>query len=238
MKEVKSVLLWLTFFSIAMGFLESSVVVFLRELYYPEGFKFPLAPIAGHIATTEIIREAATIIMLIGAGVMAGRNRAERFACFIYAFAIWDIFYYVFLKLLLGWPESIMTWDILFLIPAPWVGPVIAPVLLSLSMILLAFVIYYVQDRGANARLQWQESTGLILASVIVVFSFILDYVEYMLERGTQGWAPGSGQAMFDEVGGYIPQNFHWGIFMTGQLLILLVIFNYVRIRLHRKVIA
>ncbi|MBK6833902.1 MAG: hypothetical protein IPG89_06345 [Bacteroidetes bacterium] len=65
--------------------------------------------------------------MLVGAGIIAGKTRLTRFAYFIIAFAIWDIFYYVFLYVLLQWPESLFTWDILFLVPVPWTGPVIAP---------------------------------------------------------------------------------------------------------------
>jgi hypothetical protein len=115
-----------------MGYMESSVVVYLRAIMYPDGFGFPLAPFDSHLAVTEIFREVATIIMLLGAGIIAGKTFPERFAWFIYCFAIWDIFYYVFLKALLGWPESFMTWDILFLIPATWVGPVISPIIVSL----------------------------------------------------------------------------------------------------------
>ncbi|CAN5476760.1 hypothetical protein BH10BAC1_BH10BAC1_14060 [soil metagenome] len=131
MKPIIKTIIWLTVFSIAMGFLETSIVVYLRKLYYPAGFEFPLVPVPIDIATTEFWREVATIIMLIGAGVMAGKNATQRFVFFLYSFAIWDIFYYVFLKLLRNWPESLFTWDILFLIPVPCVGPVIAPCIVS-----------------------------------------------------------------------------------------------------------
>ena len=137
------ILFIITIFSIAMGFMESSVVVYLREILYPGGFDFPLAPINLHLAITELIREAATLIMLLTIGIIAGRTASERFAWFIFSFAIWDLFYYIFLKLLLGWPESLLTWDILFLIPITWVGPVISPVLVALTMILLAVIIIY-----------------------------------------------------------------------------------------------
>ncbi|MBL7138880.1 MAG: hypothetical protein ISS17_08905, partial [Bacteroidales bacterium] len=132
--------LLITLFAIAMGFLESAVVVYLRAIYYPEGFAFPLKIIEGPVATTEILREAATLIMLITVAILAARRWIIRFAWFIYIFAIWDIFYYIFLWLLLGWPESLLTWDILFLIPTTWVGPVLAPVINSLTMIALAGV--------------------------------------------------------------------------------------------------
>src|SRR5665648_874707 len=90
-------LLWVTLFAVAMGMLESSVVIYLRELYYPDGFQFPLKATSYTIAVTEIFRELSTLIMLLGIGVLAGKNKHERFAWFIYSFAIWDIFYYCLL---------------------------------------------------------------------------------------------------------------------------------------------
>ncbi len=99
--QTKKKFIWISLFAIAMGFLETSVVVYLRELYYPEGFTFPLVIIPNKIAVVEFWREIATIIMLVGAGIIAGKTRLTRFAYFIIAFAIWDIFYYVFLYVLL-----------------------------------------------------------------------------------------------------------------------------------------
>ena len=94
--ELRKTLFWLTMFSIAMGYLETAIVVYIRKLYYPEGFTFPLVPISHDIAVTEFWREAATIIMLAGIGILSGKNASQRFVFFLYAFAIWDIFYYVF----------------------------------------------------------------------------------------------------------------------------------------------
>jgi hypothetical protein len=122
-KKLFKTFLWLTLFSIAMGYMESAIVVYLRKIYYPDGFQFPLTPIEVHIRLTEILREAATLIMLITIGIVAGKTKLQRFSFFIFCFGIWDIFYYVFLKMLLGWPATIFDWDILFLIPVPWVGP-------------------------------------------------------------------------------------------------------------------
>jgi hypothetical protein len=123
MKFPWRLLFWITLFSISMGFLESSVVVYIREIYYPGGFDFPIVTMDKTLAITELLREAATMFMLLSAGIIAGRNTAERFAWFIYCFAVWDIFYYVFLYALLGWPESLLTWDILFIIPVVWDRP-------------------------------------------------------------------------------------------------------------------
>src|SRR5688500_16415583 len=105
---MKKTLLWVTLFAIAMGYLESAVVVYLRALYYPDGFTFPLAPIGRGLAATEFFRELATILMLVGAGAMAGKNRVQGVAWFFYSFAIWDLTYYLFLKVLLNWPESLL----------------------------------------------------------------------------------------------------------------------------------
>jgi len=119
MNSLHKQLWWLIVFSVAMGFLEAAVVVYLRLHYYPNGFEFPLVPLEERIATVEILREAATLVMLIGVGVLAGKNLQQRVAFFLLAFAIWDLVYYVGLKLVLDWPSSWLAWDILFLIPAP-----------------------------------------------------------------------------------------------------------------------
>src|SRR3989339_548079 len=127
-----------TIFSIAMGLFEAIVVVYLRQLYYPQGFDFPLAAFPASRLSVEWLREACTIVMLAALGLMTGRNASGRFAFFILSFGIWDIVYYLGLKWLLNWPASLFTWDILFLIPVAWTGPVLAPVICSFTMILLA----------------------------------------------------------------------------------------------------
>jgi len=134
MKSTRMILL-VGVFAMAFAFVESSVVVYLRQISYPEGFAFPLKPgITSQIAV-EVSREFATIVMLIAIGMIAGTNRWQRFSYFLIGFGVWDIFYYVWLKLILDWPSSLLDWDILFLLPIPWIGPVIAPVLVSLVMI-------------------------------------------------------------------------------------------------------
>ena len=227
MRPIVKTMIWLTVFSIAMGFLETSVVVYLRKLYYPGGFDFPLVPVPGDIAVTEFFRELATIIMLIGAGMMAGKNSLQRFVFFLYSFAIWDIFYYVFLKVLLGWPESLLTWDILFLIPVPWVGPVIAPCIVSFLMILFTFMVVYYQEKGANMHVIFMEWMLFIAGSVITIISFVWDYVIYISVHGADNriWTLSSSSDMFEEVKNYIPQHFNWWLFAIGQGVILLAMY-------------
>ncbi|MHB1922742.1 MAG: hypothetical protein ACYCOO_10955, partial [Chitinophagaceae bacterium] len=138
----------LTLFSVAMGYLETTVVVYLRLIFYPHGFHFPLVALSGQVAGIEILRESATLVMLICIGGLVGKNALQRLGVFMYCFGVWDITYYIFLKLLLGWPSSWNTWDILFLIPVPWVGPVWAPCILSMTLIFFASLIAYFQLKG------------------------------------------------------------------------------------------
>jgi hypothetical protein len=217
----KNKIIWLTAFSIAMGFLESAVVVYLREIYYPKGFGFPLAPITSTIAITELLREAATLIMLIGIGVLTGKNKAERFVCFLYSFAVWDIFYYVFLKMLLDWPASIFTWDILFLLPVPWVGPVLAPCITSLSMIVLFGYVMYYSNKIPHMKIIRSEWKLLVAGSLLVIASFVWDYFKYK----TSALAT-ANTSLLNDLANYVPQDFNWPLFCLGQALIFFTIYK------------
>ena len=223
MRYITKTLIWVSLFSIAMGFLESSVVVYLRELYYPDSNLFPLAQMSTTVIITELLREAATIVMLIGIGYLAGRKFITGFAWFLYSFAIWDIFYYIFLKLILNWPESLLTWDILFLIPTLWTGPVIAPIITSLTMIFLAYGILYYDGKMDDVKLNKPEWFFLILGSGILIIGFSWDYSFYMLEQYNffdlirySNKAEVVSRSM-----GYIPRSFNWLIYILAQLIIL-----------------
>ena len=218
-------LLWLSIFAVAMGFLESSVVIYLRELYYPSGFEFPLRVIPSKIAMVEIWREAATIIMLIGAGYMAGKTALTRFAYFLIAFAVWDIFYYVFLFVFIGWPASLFTWDILFLIPAPWTGPVIAPCLVALGMIVFGLSILSA-NAGKISRVTRGQWFLLISGVIIIISSFLYDYfVEVQL---TQASFLPTREGLLNELKNYVPTQFNWFIFFCGLICSSLGTFFYI----------
>ncbi len=226
--KLKRFLFTLTAFAIAMGFLESAVVVYIREILYPDGFGFPLSSMQGRLALTELLREAATIVMLVSIGILAAKSFSTGFAWFIYSFAIWDIFYYVFLWLLLGWPESLMTWDILFLIPTTWTGPVLAPVLVSLTMILLALVILFKAETGKDSRISWKVWAGLIAGSLVLIFGFIFDYTRHMLVHFT--WLEmfqWKNPEVQEVAMAYIPNRFPWWIFGIGEVIILVSIVWY-----------
>ena len=128
-------IIMLFLFGIAMGYFEAALVVYLRELYYPGGFAFPLIIIPERIIIIELVREFSTLVMLAAVAAVAGKKSWERFGYFIIIFGVWDIFYYIWLKVTLDWPSSLFDFDILFLIPLPWIAPVIAPMLISVLMI-------------------------------------------------------------------------------------------------------
>jgi len=168
-------LLWVSLFGVAFAFVESSVVVYLRSIYYPEGFTFPLNLISPQHLTVELAREAATVVMLTAVGILAGSKAWERFAYFLVAFGVWDVFYYVWLKVILDWPASFTEWDILFLLPIPWIGPVIAPVLISLLMLLCGLMIALRFEKKKFFHPNWQSWTIAILGTLAVLYSFMMD---------------------------------------------------------------
>ncbi len=165
-------LLWLFIFAIAMAQLEASVVVYLRALFYPEGFAFPIKVIPEHIAWVEIARESATLLMILSVAWLTTRDPWRRFAAFLFVFGIWDSFYYGWLWVMLAWPPSPFTEDILFLTPMPWVGPVWAPILISGCMVVSSVTIFSLRDRYRKIRVhRWEWAVvGLSALSLVGIF--------------------------------------------------------------------
>ncbi|OQX82669.1 hypothetical protein B6D60_11740 [candidate division KSB1 bacterium 4484_87] len=205
-KENRQILLWMFFFGVAMAYLESAVVVYLRQIYYPDGFHFPIIIIPQKMALIEIGREMATLVMLLAVAFIAGKTRWTRFAYFMLSFGIWDIWYYVWLKVFLDWPASFFTWDLLFLIPAPWVGPVLAPVIVSVSLIVGALVILFVEDSGSRFQLKKWEWLPFLMIPVLIFISFILDAPLVVRQQS--------------------PEFYHWELLAMAEILGVIVFFN------------
>ncbi len=163
---------WLVLYAVAMGFFEAAVVVYLRELYYPDGFRFPLVLLPDRIAWTELGRELTTLVMLLAIAMIAGRDWLDRFFVFGFLFGVWDIVYYVGLWVFLGWPESLLTWDVLFLIPVPWLGPVLYPVLISLLLITGFLVHEWSARRGQALLLSGIEWGVACTGAAVIVIAF------------------------------------------------------------------
>jgi len=189
----------LALFALAMAYLEATVVVYLRELFYPAGFSFPLKEIPQKIYLIELGREVATMIMLVTVGWLSARNFLTRFAGFMLAFGIWDIFYYIFLKLTINWPVDLLEWDVLFLIPLPWLGPVLAPILVSCCLMGAGVMIWWLEANGIKLEISKWEWSVFILSGLIIIISFLTN-TKVLLEK-------------------VIPHHFFWEIFFVGLLL-------------------
>ncbi len=166
-------------FGIAFGYIEAAVVVYLRAILYPDGFTFPLTnfgtgPLWRPLLFAEVGREAATIVLILTAAWLFGRSLRQRVAYFLTIFAVWDIFYYVWLKVLLNWPVSIMDWDILFLMPVVWASPVLAPVLVSVALLLFAIIILYRCSCDRPLKVTVMEWVIFAVAGLFVVTSFCI----------------------------------------------------------------
>jgi hypothetical protein len=195
-------------FSIAFGYIEAAVVVYLREIFYPDGFGFPLSistidSVSRRLLLTEVGREAATLVLILTGAWLFGRNLRQRVAYFMTIFAVWDIFYYLWLKVLLNWPASIMDWDILFLIPVPWAGPVLAPVLVSVVMLVFAVVILYRDCREKPIKVTLYDWLAISVSAVIVIVSFCI---------------PGPHTDRQDYA-----SYFYWPLFSAGMLFAVLI---------------
>ncbi|MDD4051241.1 MAG: hypothetical protein PHR28_05000 [candidate division Zixibacteria bacterium] len=162
-------------FAVAMAYVEAAVVVYLRGLFYPDGFSLPLKVIPGRYIAVELFRELATMVMIATVAGLAGKRFWERFGYFLILFGVWDIFYYVWLAITLGWPVSLMDWDILFLIPLPWIGPVIAPVAISCGMIIAGYLIIRRFASGGYFRATWPAWILSLGATAIILSSFMGD---------------------------------------------------------------
>jgi len=221
-KESINKIIIVTIFAIVMAFLESAVVIYLRKLFYPQGFNFPLRGfIEPNILGIEWIRESATIIMLITIGLLAGKKAYEKFAYFIYAFAIWDIFYYVFLKVLLGWPSSFLTWDLLFLIPWPWIGPILSPILCSILMVITAILIISLEDLNIKVKINAKELALVILGIILVLFTWLFDYGKIIITGNfLKNFLTLTNNEQFSQViSAYSPTYYNWPVFLIGFII-------------------
>ena len=222
MNHTFSTCLWICAFSIAMALLESAVVVYLRALYYPDGFSVAFKLINEDILQVELLRELATLVMLLTVACLAATSFVERFSYFLMSFAVWDIFYYVWLWILIDWPASLMEWDILFLIPFTWLGPVAAPVICSITMILLALAVL-----NGGRRLSLSVWALLISGSLLILFTFMEDYGRLIISNGFVSDYPRllENKEFITRAEAFIPEQFNWIVFLSGEILLLAAVY-------------
>ena len=156
-------------FGTAMAWMESATVTYLRILVdRVNPYQTQPLPLHPELSSTEVIREFATMVMLFAVGWLAGRDWRTRLSYSLIAFGVWDIFYYVFLAVIVGWPKSIFDWDVLFLIPLPWWGPVLAPAIIAFLMIVGGTMV--TQFSGAawpRPKSIWIGLVGIVVALLV-----------------------------------------------------------------------
>lgn len=188
----------LVLLALAFGWIEGSVVVYLRQVYYqqagPDPPMFPVIFLSDVFTRVEVVREACTLVVLAAASWLADGRWAGRIGSFLLLFGIWDLTYYGVLKLVLGWPPSLATWDILFLIPLPWIAPVWAPATVAAIFVGAGSYLFWTANRVRVYRLT--DAAVLLASACTIVAAFLAD------------WRIAAGQQ--------VPQRFHAWLFWAG----------------------
>lgn len=191
-------------FAVAMAWVESASVFYIRALVdRVEPYQAQPLPLNDALGNVELWREGATMIMIAMVGMLAGRTWRRRVGYAAVAFGVWDIFYYVFLRLISGWPKTLLDWDILFLLPLPWWGPVLAPVSIALVMILWGTLVTQNDRAETDTRWTWTlAGAGIMLALAVFM---------------TDAWrALPHGRDAILQV---LPTSFNWPLFCLALLL-------------------
>ena len=194
-------------YAIAMAWVESAVAFYLRTMIDRiDPHQTAPLPMFSGIGPTELVREAATLLMLVAIGWLAGNDRRTRWGYSAIAFGGWDIFYYVFLKVMCGWPHSLADWDILFLLPLPWWGPVLAPVLIAVMMIVWGTLA--TQFEMPARRMQFERRSWLMnFAGIgLALYVFMTDAIRV------------AGQGV-EAIRNVVPVSFNWPLFIMALLL-------------------
>ena len=201
-------------FAMAMAWVESAVVFYLRTLidriepYQPN----PL-PAMGVLEAVELVREAATMVMLLMVGILAGRSWRSRLGYAAVAFGIWDICYYVFLRMMCGWPHSLLDWDVLFLLPLPWWGPVLAPVLIALLMITWGTLACQAESTRSSWRSDLTTWGFTIAGAGLALYVFMADAIR-VANQGVEALRK------------VLPAQFNWPVFIIALLLMAAPVFQ------------
>ena len=194
-------------FATAMAWVESAVVFYLRTMIDRiEPYQANPLPRFGDLGPAEIVREVATLVMLCTVGWLAGRTWRSRLGYAALAFGVWDILYYFFLKVLTGWPHSLLDWDILFLLPLPWWGPVLAPVLIAVLMMVWGTLVSQFEEPERPLGSGWRIWSANLLGVALALYLFMAD----ALRVANQGSAA---------LRNLLPSAFNWPLFVVALVL-------------------
>jgi len=215
-------IIWIAIFALAMAYLESAVVVYLRHLYGITDYTLGIPPFNELIAIIEIGREIATLAMIMAVGWAVGKSFQDRLGYAFLVFGIWDIFYYFWLWIFVKWPSSLFETDLLFLIPLPWWGPVAAPVMIALLMIIsgILAIVYEEKNRKLRSSMSWLSIA--ILSLLILLYSFTRDALAMV-------------PAELETLSHIQPSPFNWVIYLIGYIMLCIVLFFLFRNADHIK---
>src|ERR1700742_4635215 len=191
-------------FAIAMAWLEAASVVYLRTLVNRiVPYQSTPLPVNDLLGNVELWREAATLVMIATVGLLAGRTLRQRLGYAAIVFGTWDIFYYVFLRLITGWPKTLFDWDVLFLLPLPWWGPVLAPMIVALLMIVWGTIASQSREDAPHARWPWVPAT----VGIVMGLAMFMRDAWRVLPQGR------------DAVMQVLPVTFNWPLFAVATVL-------------------
>lgn len=169
--------------ALAFGVVEGAVAVYLREIYVRDAglgltsrlpdLEVALVSLPEPLLALEIAREAFTIVLLAAVGWLAGRRLADRAGAFLLSFGVWDLVYYVVIWLFTGWPMRPGAWDILFLIPIPWVAPVWAPAFVAIVFIVFGSYLFFTPDLRRSYGVT--DAAVLLAATLLTLASFLVE---------------------------------------------------------------
>jgi hypothetical protein len=220
---------WLTVagFATAMAWMEAATVYYLRTMTDRiEPYQANPLPIQGALGQVELVREAATLLMLLTVGMVSARSWPRRLGYSAIAFGVWDILYYVFLRVMTGWPASLLDWDILFLLPLPWWGPVLAPVAIAVLLIAWGTLATQFTDSLRANSIPWTWWGAGTLGTGLALYVFMSD-------------ALGAAHLGTEAVRNVLPAAFNWPLFLLALALMAApVIRSGWRIRPPRRPVA
>jgi hypothetical protein len=193
--------------ALAFGWIEASAVVYLREIAvreaslagasYLPNLQVTLLSLPGYLVSLEMAREVCTILLLGAVAWLAGRCPADRAGAFLLSFGLWDLAYYGVLRLVVGWPDGPSAWDILFLIPLPWVAPVWAPITVATIFVVAGSYLFWTPDKAR--RYGWVDAGVLATSVLLTIAAFLFESGSVMDQR--------------------VPERFPVWLFWTGVAL-------------------
>ena len=203
----------LTLFGIGFGYIEGTVAHYLRIHYYPEGVDFTLKVIDNSTIIIEMVREFATLLVLFTFSYLSSNIIFIKLSNFIYIFSIWDIVYYFTLYFIEKWPDSILAWDVLFLIPVTWFSPVISPIIISILGIIGVLSVHYIYKKNNEIKI----SVSFILMILISLVLWFISFVNYN---------------SFEK----FPEKYNWFLFIAGIIICLINYCNLFFINKYHKI--